>query len=447
MKNELFLKQLPLHTNRLLITKTTINDIDLLLKMDKQEETQMYLGGIKNKSKEERIEFLRKKEQKNNKGISSSLTVYLDKTPIGFVGLKIDEESNSGEISYIFDIDYTKKGYATEVVEKIIEIAFLKVGLTKIFADTVEKNISSSKLLLKLGFEQIGKREADGVIFNEFEKYNNVDLVIVGNLSIDKTYFHKKDGIAKTDDVGGAALYSSMPASLYTRVGIVSKVGDNFNLEVFNKYPNIDTRGLQIIKGEPSTEFITHYYDETNHKKRDMEEHINERLEIKPEDFPKEYLNAKYIHFATNYPHKQKELIEYIRKNSNATISVDTIEQYSKDKTLPEVFSSVDIAFIDDDFINLLDTTAKTRIIKKGKYGCTLKENRKEIDIPTIPNDNVVDKTGAGDCFNAVFLANLVLGKDKEEALKEAVKIATYSINFYGLENIYKYKEIKENLQ
>ena len=35
MKNELFLKQLPLHTSRLLITKTTINDIDLLLKMKK----------------------------------------------------------------------------------------------------------------------------------------------------------------------------------------------------------------------------------------------------------------------------------------------------------------------------------------------------------------------------------------------------------------------------
>lgn len=444
MKNELFLKQLPIYTNRLLIKTTTTADIDLMLKLDKQEETQKFLGGIKNKTKEERIEFLRKKEQKHTAGIASSLTVYLDDVAIGFVGAKIDEQTDSAEISYIFDYDYTKKGYATEVVEKLIEVLFLKVGLKKLYADTVENNASSEKLLLRLGFQQVGEKEEDNVVFIQFEKYNKVDLVIVGNLSIDKTYFHKKDGIAKTDDVGGAALYSSMPASLYTRVGIVSKVGENYNLEIFNKYPNIDLKGLQIIDGERSTEFITHYYDEKNHKKRDMEEYINENLEIKPEDFPEEYLKAKYIHFATNYPYKQKELIKYIRENTNAIISVDTIEQYSKDELLKEVFSSVDIAFIDDDFTNLLNTTAKTRIIKKGKYGCTLKEQDIEIDIPTIPNDNVVDKTGAGDCFNAVFLANLVLGKEKVEALEEAVKIATYSVNFYGLENIYKYKE---NLQ
>lgn len=447
MKNELFLKQLPLYTERLKIVKTTTKDIDLILKMDKQEITQKYLGGLKNKSKEERLEFLRKKEQKNDSGISSSLTVYLDKTPIGFTGLKINEEENSAEISYIFDADYTKKGYCTETVEKIIEVAFLKVGLSKIYADTVEKNISSEKLLLKQGFKRIGTKEENGITFVEYEKYNKVDLVIVGNLSIDKTFFHKPDGIAKTDDVGGAALYSAMPASLYTRVGIVSNVGYNYDLSVFKKYPNIDTLGLNVFEKELSTEFITHYYDDTNHKKRDMEEHINNNLEIKPEHFPKEYLDAKHIHFATNYPYKQKELIEYVRKNSNAIISIDTIEQYSKDPLLPELFSSVDIAFIDEDFLNLLNTTAPVRIIKRGKYGCTLLEGNEEIEVKTIPNDNVVDKTGAGDCLNAVFLANIILGKEKEEALQEAVKIATYSVNIYGLEEIYKYKENNKDLQ
>ena len=47
-KNLLFINLLPLKTNRLIIKQTSCIDIDLILKMDKQEETQKFLGGIKN---------------------------------------------------------------------------------------------------------------------------------------------------------------------------------------------------------------------------------------------------------------------------------------------------------------------------------------------------------------------------------------------------------------
>ena len=107
-KNLLFINLLPLKTNRLIIKQTSCIDIDLILKMDKQEETQKFLGGIKNKTKEERIDFLSKKESKFKEGIASSLTVYLNEIPIGFVGLKIQEDI--AEISYIFDYDYWNKG-------------------------------------------------------------------------------------------------------------------------------------------------------------------------------------------------------------------------------------------------------------------------------------------------------------------------------------------------
>jgi RimJ/RimL family protein N-acetyltransferase len=91
-----------MQTERLIIKPTTINDIDLLLKMDKQEITQKYLGGIKNKTREERIEFLKKK--------SNSYTVYLkDNTPTGFI-----EINKNNELGYIFDYAYCNKGYCTE---------------------------------------------------------------------------------------------------------------------------------------------------------------------------------------------------------------------------------------------------------------------------------------------------------------------------------------------
>lgn len=169
MKNELLIGLLPIKTTRLTINKTTKADIDLLLKMDKQEETQRYLGGIKNKTKEERLQFLEKKEKKFENNIASSLTVYLEEKPIGFVGLKISEEDNNAEVSYIFDLEYTRKGYATEVVEKLVDIGFNKLNLKKIIADTVKDNIPSQKVLKKLGFVEANTRKENNIEFIDFE--------------------------------------------------------------------------------------------------------------------------------------------------------------------------------------------------------------------------------------------------------------------------------------
>lgn len=174
MKNKQFLNLLPIETERLIIKNTSLEDVDLLLKMDKQEETQKYLGGIKNKTKEERLEFLKRKVDKTNNGIASSLTVTIKEssTPIAFIGLKISEEENNAEISYIFDYDYTKKGYCTEIVKKLIEISFNELNLTKVWADTIVGNDSSKKVLEKLQFQKTKERKENDTIFEIYELIN-----------------------------------------------------------------------------------------------------------------------------------------------------------------------------------------------------------------------------------------------------------------------------------
>ena len=174
MKNKQLLNLLPIETERLIIKSTSLEDIDLLLKMDKQVETQKYLGGIKNKTKEERLEFLKRKVDKINSGIASSLTVSLKETPtpIAFVGLKISEEENSAELSYIFDYDYTKKGYCTEIIKKLIEIGFSDLKLTKVWADTIVGNDNSKKVLEKLNFQKTNERKENETIFEIYELIN-----------------------------------------------------------------------------------------------------------------------------------------------------------------------------------------------------------------------------------------------------------------------------------
>lgn len=63
------------------------------------------------------------------------------------------------EISYIFDSDYTSNGCCTEVVEKLIEISFNKIGISKIFAYSKSDNISSRKVMVKNNFKETGTKE------------------------------------------------------------------------------------------------------------------------------------------------------------------------------------------------------------------------------------------------------------------------------------------------
>lgn len=173
MKNKEFISLLPLSTERLIVRKVSLKDIDLLMKLDKQEITQKYLGGIKNRTKEERINFINKKLNHFKEGYSSMLTVCLkDGTPIGFSQLKINEEKNNAEISYIFDYNYCNNGYCTETCTKLIDVAFNNLNLDSIYADTINKNEKSIKVLTNLGFKQIGNysktNQIETLIFQEY---------------------------------------------------------------------------------------------------------------------------------------------------------------------------------------------------------------------------------------------------------------------------------------
>lgn len=160
------LNLLPLKTERLIIRETNLNDVNLLLKLDKEDVTQKYLGGIKNKTYEERLFFIENKLLKEN---NIPLTVaLLDETSIGFIYIKI-LENNICELSYIFDYDYTNKGYCTESCHNIVNALF-ELGFNKIIADTIEKNISSKKVLEKLGFKIYGTKLINNLKFILYEK-------------------------------------------------------------------------------------------------------------------------------------------------------------------------------------------------------------------------------------------------------------------------------------
>lgn len=172
-KNEIFIDCLPLETTNLIIRQVSIDDVDLMLKMDKQENTQKYLGGVKNKTHEERVAFLERKANRFNEGHAGQLTVCLkDGTPIGFTGLSINEKDNNAEISYLYDEDYTSNGYCTEASKKLINVGFKKLNLHKIYGDTIDGNIASIKVFEHLGFVNEGVRR-EAAYFEDSNEYKD----------------------------------------------------------------------------------------------------------------------------------------------------------------------------------------------------------------------------------------------------------------------------------
>lgn len=265
---------------------------------------------------------------------------------------------------------------------------------------------------------------------------NTPNLVIIGNIAYDIIDFSKiRPNSKPLVDIGGACVFSAVPASLFYRVGMVGKIGNDFDISKFSDY-NIDLSGVKQID-KPTTKFYT-IWNTSDGQNREVTGEVIKEMTVGFKDIPQKFLKAKHFHLTTAEPSNQLEIIKFLRQNTNATISVDTIDDFAEQTLCREVFDNVDIAFIDKEYTKLINCKANTKIIKYGKKGCLYWSREKSFPAYSRVIENVVDKTGAGDCLNGIFVNLIVNGINEEKALKTAVNIATESVKFKGIMNLRK---------
>jgi ribokinase len=140
----------------------------------------------------------------------------------------------------------------------------------------------------------------------------------------------------------------------------------------------------------------------------------------------------------------QKALLNRI--DSSVKVSMDPGEIYAKkglDKIRPLV-ERCHILFLTEREIRMLthlDLSAGVRtlmeigpsflVCKKGDRGSHVFTKEGDFAVPAVRVE-VVDNTGAGDVYNAGFLAGLILGKSSEESALFATKAASKSVTGYG---------------
>ena len=99
---------------------------------------------------------------------------------IGTVGLAIVELDQRAEIGYWLGREYWGNGFCTEAVVAVVEYGFEGLGLHRIFAQHISRNIASARVLEKAGFSKEGVFRQHARKWGVFE-----DVVCYGMLSSD----------------------------------------------------------------------------------------------------------------------------------------------------------------------------------------------------------------------------------------------------------------------
>jgi sugar/nucleoside kinase (ribokinase family) len=278
-----------------------------------------------------------------------------------------------------------------------------------------------------------------------------MSLVIIGSLAFDtiETPYGRREGV-----VGGSATYCALAASYFTSPYLVGVVGEDFPQEVIDLFRQrrIDLTGLERKKGR-TFHWEGRYGHDPNHR-------VTVKLELNVfGDFhptlPRKYRQAGIIFLANIDPELQEEILHQVTRPR--LVAMDTIDHWIKTKrdSLLRVLKKVNIFLANEeeaklltDEVNLIRAGRKILqlgpqlvVIKKGEHGALVLGEDWVFGVLAHPCEEVVDPTGAGDCFAGGFLGYLDKARQPgQRAIKRAAVygsvMASYAIEDFGIERL-----------
>jgi sugar/nucleoside kinase (ribokinase family) len=245
--------------------------------------------------------------------------------------------------------------------------------------------------------------------------------------------------------LGGAATYSSLASSLYTKTHIVGVVGEDFHAKDLQllKSKKIGLDGLVKAKGKT-------FYWKGFYKKEDMniaytvKTDLNVFATFDPK-IPEKDRNIPFLFLANIHPALQYKVTQQMHKPKFTLLDTMNLWINIARKDLLKVMTKVDLMVLNDQEVKLLTGEShlkqaahavlklgpKRVIVKKGEHGAMLVGPEGIFLSPAMPLDRVVDPTGAGDTFAGGFIGYLArAGKVTLDTLKQAIIAGTLTASF-----------------
>ncbi len=272
-------------------------------------------------------------------------------------------------------------------------------------------------------------------------------IVVVGTVAYDsiETPFGKVE-----ETLGGSALYFTVAASFFTRVGIVAVIGEDFDLGKisFLKDRNVSFDGLYVEKGK--TFRWKGYYSYNLNEAHTLDTQLNVLENFDP-ILPEEFTRKDLLFLANIDPELQLKVLDQMKNVKFSAADTMNFWIDSKKEKVMEVFSRVNAVTINEGEIRelteeynlvkaarkILDIGPEHVIIKRGEYGVLVFEKSGEVFfVPAYPLEKVFDPTGAGDTFAGGFMGFLDSQGEIKRNLRKAViygsVLASYNVEKFS---------------
>jgi sugar/nucleoside kinase (ribokinase family) len=278
-------------------------------------------------------------------------------------------------------------------------------------------------------------------------------VVVVGSVAVDHVITPKAE---RERSVGGSATFFSMSSSYFGPVRLVGVVGSDFPEQALTdlRAAHVDTEGLEIVPDALTFFWKGRYHDDMNQRDT-LETRLNVFERFDPE-LPETYRNSEYLFLANIVPALQRKVLDQMATRPRL-VGLDTMNlwiEHAKDDLL-KVLASVDVLLINEQEArqltgepNLVRAARrihaigpKSLVIKRGEYGALLFHDGDIFSAPALPLEEVVDPTGAGDCFAGGFMGYLArAGQTSGETLRSAMiygsVMASYCVEGFSYDRL-----------
>jgi sugar/nucleoside kinase (ribokinase family) len=285
-----------------------------------------------------------------------------------------------------------------------------------------------------------------------------MSIMVVGSVAFDgiKTRFGEVDKV-----LGGSASYFALAASYFTQVRVVAVVGQDFTPEYERVFVDrgIDVSGIQRAKG--NSFFWRGEYGDNPNEAKTLTTCLNVFEHFDPQ-IPDAYRDSNFLFLANIDPKLQANVRR--RMSDVAMVGGDTMNFWINGKRdeLLETLKLIDVLLINDTETKALANESilpraaqkvlalgpKALVIKHGEYGATIFFREGAFGIghhpfraPTLPIEEVVDPTGAGDSFAGGFMGYIASqGELNREVLKRAMfyggVMGSFAVERFGPERL-----------
>ena len=158
-----------IETERLILRELLPTDIDGMFELDSNPEVHIYLGNKPVTHIEQSREYIKNiRQQYLDNGIGRWAVILKETNEfVGWSGLKLNKDllnkhQNFYEIGYRFIQKHWGKGYGTESSKAFIEYGFKEMKIDTIYGYADSGNLSSRKILEKIGLQYVNTFEYEG---------------------------------------------------------------------------------------------------------------------------------------------------------------------------------------------------------------------------------------------------------------------------------------------